>query len=448
METIFSLVTKKTNQNVAIIRISGDDCYLKLQKIFGKEFKRDNFKIEYINFFYEKKFVDNLIALKFSNPKSFTGEDLVELQFHGSIYLIEKITRILISLGIRQANPGEFSLRSVLNGKMNITQAISINQIIKSESKQMFDASQENLNNKSSKEMRKLREEILSLLAIIQVSIDYPDVKDVKKYSTPEIIKVLEDIKDDLGKVIINSKGLQYLEEGFVISIIGIPNSGKSTTFNELIKFERSIVTDIPGTTRDIIDSTIFLNDYKLIIKDTAGIRETKSIVEKQGIKKVQKAINDSSLIIVLITPEVDFSIQEKELSGLLNDKKNVIFILNKFDKLDSKSKENVSEKIRGFISAKNKDILDLKNIIIEEIEKGFDLNYKNSSLTTKLEIINFEEINKTIKGIILNLKKGFTLDVLTYEIELILKKMDIMLGEEFSEDYFEKIFKNFCLGK
>lgn len=444
METIFSLVTKEISQNVAIIRISGDETFKLLRKIFGTNFKEGGNEIEFRKMNYKGEFVDEVLLLKFKSPNSFTGEDVVEIQFHGSIFLVEKISSIIKENGIRQANPGEFTMRAVMNGKLNLSQANSINQLIKSNSRQLAKASSNNLNLGLSKKIKSFQEKFLNLLSVLQISIDYPEVTDIKKYSKKEVMNILKKLRNEFSKIIEDSEKIQIIDEGISLLLIGVPNSGKSTLFNKILNKERSIVSNLEGTTRDVIDAQILVSGVKFNIKDTAGIRDAKSQVEKKGIENVYKEIENAVFLFVILTPELDIKEQIKKFDKIKGRK---VFVLNKSDlleKIDIKRNKNIDL----VISAKNDEISPLINKMSEIAKSNFDIDYKNSFLISNNELSLFKDILSSLEEVIEMISIGHTIDVITFEIEEIIKSLGKVLGIEIDSDYFISVFKNFCIGK
>ena len=312
-DTIYSLVTKEINQNVGIIRISGPRAFEVTSKLVDNFYPEKN-KVINIDIKINNKFIDNALVLSFINPNSFTGEDIVEIQTHGSMFIIKKIISELNKQGIRQSHPGEFMKQAYINGKIDLSQSEAINTLIVSENKTLTERSLSNLRGEQSEYITKTLDSLSKIVSRIQVSIDYPENTDLPEFNIKEIGKSISLLQNEIENIINDSQRLVKFSEGITISIIGIPNAGKSSLLNKLISEDRAIVSDIEGTTRDIVDSTLYIDGVKVTIKDTAGIRKkTDNAIEREGINRSINTAKESDIVLLLLDGTKDKEEQKKE---------------------------------------------------------------------------------------------------------------------------------------
>ncbi|ALV23343.1 hypothetical protein ASO20_01590 [Mycoplasma sp. (ex Biomphalaria glabrata)] len=314
LEKIISLSSAPFKGAIAIIRMSGDDCINTFQYFFSNKEKLEHGRFYYGKIINNQEIVDEVIALIYKKPNSFTGEEMVEINCHGSLYVVDQIISLFIQNGFRQANKGEFTLRAFLNNKINLIQAESINDLVNSRNEISRKISINNLVNRADNKIKIIKEKILNLITDIEVKIDYPEYYDI-------IEKLHEELKNNLLIIIkelqvIESKSIlsQPLLNGIKTAIIGKPNVGKSSLLNCLIKEDKAIVSHIPGTTRDYVEGEVLINDILLKIIDTAGIRKTKNLLEKQGIERSIKIAQHADIVIFLIDSELEkISSEEKK---------------------------------------------------------------------------------------------------------------------------------------
>lgn len=441
--TIVAVATPKINSAISIIRVSGPQAYEIVSKLCKKQIekKSNSFSKEYI---YENNdIVDEIILLKYMAPKSFTGEDLLELNCHGGVLVTNKVLQLIINLGARHADAGEFTKRAFLNNKLTLRQANSINNLIFSKTESSLNLSSKGIINKNNSFFNDIKEKLFMLIGKIEVNIDYPEYDDVEQIAINDYYIVVNDTLKQLEEIVKNYQKISYLYKGINVAIVGKPNVGKSSLLNVLLNQERAIVSNIKGTTRDIISESISLNGLLLNFIDTAGIRKSKNIVESLGIQKTYEYLQDADLILFLIDSSKKMDKTEKEILEKIKNK-NYILVKNKTDLLYDANSEIDGVKI----STINKDI---KNLIVE-LDKKFSSN--NFDLALNLQICSENELNAVkemiaiLKKSLINAKNNFPIDVLVLDVTEVYNKICTILGETKDLDLIDKMFKNFCLGK
>ncbi|MGH1411523.1 MAG: tRNA uridine-5-carboxymethylaminomethyl(34) synthesis GTPase MnmE [Mycoplasma sp.] len=442
LEKIISLSSAPFKGAIAIIRMSGDDCISAFQSLFSNKEKLEHGRFYYGKIINNQEIIDEVIALIYKKPNSFTGEEMVEINCHGSLYVVDQIISLFIQNGFRQANKGEFTLRAFLNNKINLIQAESINDLVNSRNEISRKISINNLVNKADNKIKIIKEKILNLITDIEVKIDYPEYYDI-------IEKLHEELKNNLLIIIkelqvIESKSIlsQPLLNGIKTAIIGKPNVGKSSLLNCLIKEDKAIVSHIPGTTRDYVEGEVLINDILLKIIDTAGIRKTKNLLEKQGIERSIKIAQHADIVIFLIDSELEkISSEEKKIISNI-DKNKIIFVRNKKDLLSVREDFNTP-----FISTKNNDIEELVNILVKKF-KNFQINSSDLVLTNVRQISYIKSLSKSLKLINKMLDEKQNLELISLELQKTLLFINELLGEDYSEEIITNLFKNYCLGK
>lgn len=442
MKTIYSLVTKPINQNVAIIRISGPESFDFIKSIFP-DFSFNKNTITHKKLFNKKEFIDEVLILTFVAPDSFTGEDVIEIQSHGSMFVVNKILTMLSDFGLKQSDPGEFMKQAYTNNKIDLTQSEAINTLILTNNQTLANKSSLNLNGLQSSFIKESLNKIEKIIANIQVTIDYPENQDLPKYNLKQINKDIKNLKKNLDNIIYDSSRLIKYSKGIVISLVGLPNVGKSTLLNSILKEDRAIVSDIEGTTRDIVESSVYINGVKITLQDTAGIRkETDDKIEKIGISKSIEAINNSDIILFLIDGTKPIDKQRKIFKDILSNNKDKV--IEVFTKSDLKKNKGLS------ISATEGDInnlLDSINKFIKDFVFDIDKN-NNALLITQNQINKFNEVSNSLKIVSKGIENNETIDLIAFELENSMKILAYMLGKEINQEYILNLFSNFCVGK
>ena len=446
-DTICAISTAVGIGAISIIRTSGTESIDILNKISDKDLKKlDSHTINYGHIIYNNEIIDEVMVSVLKAPKTYTKEDIIEINCHGSIATTNKILELLIENGARIAEPGEFTKRAFLNGRIDLIEAESIMDLIESKTENSRKLAISGIEGKISKLIKDIIDKLIKLNANIEVNIDYPEYEDVEIVTKKEIEDISKYINVELSKLLSESENGKIIREGINTIILGRPNVGKSSILNKLINEDKAIVTDIAGTTRDIVEGQIRVNGVLLNIIDTAGIRNTDDIVEKIGVEKSLGLIDNSDLIILVFNNNEELSKEDLDLLNKTKDKKRIIVV----NKIDLQTKIDFdkfgSEKILK-ISALD-DIDELKN----EISDIFKLNELNNKDFTYLS--NSRQISLVKKAIHVAenlsnaLKENVPIDILEIDIKEICEILNEIIGESYNDKLIDTLFSNFCLGK
>ena len=455
MSTIAAISTAPGNAGIGIIRLSGDDCFKILQKIFKPKNKGEikGYTIKYGNIVKNEndEIIDEVLVSYFVAPKSYTKENMCEINSHGGIVVENQILEECLKNGAVLAEPGEFTKRAFMNGRIDLSQAEAVIDIINSKTEKEMMVAQRHLEGSLSKKIKDIQGEILNLMADIEASIDYPEY-DIEETTNKKINDTLNSVEEKLLKLKNRFENGKILKEGIKTAIIGKPNVGKSSLLNLILGENRAIVSDIEGTTRDTIEEYINIKGIPLKIVDTAGIRKTNDEVEKIGVERSINNISDAELIIALFDDSRTFDDQDQKILDLIEGKKTIILI-NKIDLGKNLIKEN--EKLKKFknniieFSTINETGLDKLYNKIEELFKLNELDCENTEIITnnrhKQQILYaLEDVAKGRES----LETHMPVDITAICLKDILEKLAEITGENVSEDIINEIFKKFCLGK
>lgn len=447
-DTIAAISTPLATGAISIIRMSGLESIEIANKIFkGKDLtKVADHTINYGHIYDGDELIDEVMVSVMYGPNSYTAENIVEINAHGSIASAKKILNLLLKNGCRLANPGEFTERAFLNGRIDLLEAESVMDIIDAKSEKSLSIAVNKLSGSTSNKIKDIRKKITEIETNIEVNIDFPEYDDIEILSNEIIKPKLIDIKKELNTLLNNSRDSRIINEGIDTVIIGKPNVGKSSLLNSLLEEEKAIVTDIPGTTRDIVEGKIDINGVRLNLIDTAGIRDTDDVVESLGVKKSLELINKASLIIYVMNYNTEISKEEKSILERIKNK-NYIIIVNKID-LEKNIDDSNLKNVIYMSTIKNVGIEELKNKINEmyELDKIDikDFNYVSSAKNISLIEKSIESINKSINAI----NDGMPIDIVEIEINFASEYLGDILGINYKEDLFNQLFSNFCLGK
>ena len=435
-ETIVALATPPLKSALAVIRLSGDDCFFVTSKCFSKDISSIKERKILHGFIVDgERKIDEVVLLTYSNPNSFTGEDSVEIMCHGSMLIASEIINLLIKNGARQATNGEFSSRAFLNGKIDLIQAEAINDIINATTMEAKDLSMYALDGKTSNLFRPIKDKIGEILASIEVNIDYPEYEDIEEVSRSLVIKTCEDIISSLKDLISLGEQNRIYKEGLNLVLVGKPNVGKSSLLNVLLKEEKAIVTDIAGTTRDVVEGEINLFGVPTRLYDTAGFHESNDLIESIGINKTRETIAKADLVIYL----EDETGVDPELFELVKRQKYIL-VRNKADLVSKKNPNEV------YISALNNDIEPLLNKIKEVLE--LDKVSIAPSFNNARQLGLLKQMVESLKLAIKDTNEGQPIDLISVSIMSAYNLALALLGEGNKNDLTDEIFSRFCVGK
>ena len=439
-ETIVALATPPLRSALAIVRLSGDDCFFIVSKFFTKDVTKVEKNTIYHGFIKdEEELIDEVVLLAYKGPRSFTGEDSVEIMCHGSPLIFNRIIKVALKNGARLATNGEYSSRAYAHGKLNLMQAESINDLINAETEESKKLSLMALKGDTAKLIDPLKKSLGDILSLIEVNIDYPEYLDIEEANNEKIVEICKENIKYIKKLIKDGVKGNIIKDGINVAIVGKPNVGKSSILNALLNENKAIVTDVKGTTRDIVEGKINLNGVLINLFDTAGIRESSDEVESIGIKKSISKLRDSDIVLCVFDSQ-EYDEEDKEITKLVEGK-NTIFVYNKKDLVQN----NLDDKL--YVSALNKDVEPLKKAIIEKLGLSKE-NYDNPSIANTREIGILENIKTILERVLMDVKSEIPIDLINSELkEAYLKTLSIT-GEDNDFDIAKEIFSRFCVGK
>ena len=446
-DTICAISTALGVGAISIIRVSGSDAISKVAKLFDGKNLLDapSHTIHYGHIVSNKEVIDEVLVTVLKAPKTYTKEDIVEINSHGGISTTKKVLEILIENGIRLAEPGEFTKRAFLNGRLDLSQAEAINSLIKSRTDLERKLALNGLSGKISKKINKVRGIIVELLANIEVNIDFPEYEDALEITLENLPPKLREIKKELESLLEESNIGKIVENGIKVAIIGRPNVGKSSILNAMLKENKAIVTDIAGTTRDIVEGEVELKGIALKFIDTAGIHKTEDVVEKIGVDKSLEMMNLADLVILVLNNNEKLTEEDKELLEKIKEKTHIIFI-NKND-LPTKLELNEKEIVKG-----NTIDLDGLNELKNKIVELFDLEKINNSnlevVSSAREIGLIKEALNSINGALNNVSSALPVDMIAIDIKKAWDLLGEITGEAYQDELLDTLFSKFCLGK
>lgn len=456
-DTIAAISTSAGEGGIGIVRISGSKALEILDKIFvshrGKSvlnMKSYSMMYGYIKDKQKDEIIDEVIVSYMKAPNTYTREDIVEINCHGGVVAVRRILSLVLSNGARLAEPGEFTKRAFLNGRIDLSQAEAVIDIIRSKTDESMRLAINQAQGKLSVKIKSISDRLLNILAHIEASVDFPE-DDIEKIITNKLINDATEIEKEMDILIRNADTGKIIREGLNTIIVGKPNVGKSSLLNILLQEKRAIVTEIPGTTRDIIEEYINIKGIPIKIIDTAGIRETKDLVEKIGVEKTKEYIDRADLVIFMLDASKVIEKEDLIIMDLINDKQKIV-VINKIDAPSNLDINLIKEKFKDspiiFASVKEeKGIEEVKNNIVELVYKG-----KVSGTDVYVTNIRHQEILKKAKESIENgietLKSGLPIDCASIDFKEAYIKLGEITGDTVSDDVIDRIFSNFCIGK
>ena len=446
-DTIVAISTSVGEGAISIIRLSGHDALNIASKVFTKDLtKVDSHTIHYGFITGNNEKIDEVLVSVMKAPKTFTREDIVEINCHGGIATTNKVLEVLLENGARLAEPGEFTKRAFLNGRIDLLEAEATMDLISSKAESARKISINTLTGETSNLIKNLRSELIKIISNIEVNIDYPEYEDIEVLTNESILPDIKKFKEKLEEIIKKSEDSKVIKEGIRVGIIGRPNVGKSSLLNSLLEEEKAIVTDVPGTTRDIVEGSLIVSGIPLNIIDTAGIRKTEDTVEKIGVEKSLKIIDTSDLLIYILNNNEEITEEEKEILEKTKNKKRIIVV----NKIDLKTKLN-KKLLDSYIEISVKENIGIDKIK-DEIKRLFnigeistnDMTYLSNARSIALLKKSLNNINDAINEI----NKKNPIDIVELSLKESWNNLGEVIGETYTDELLDELFSRFCLGK
>ena len=448
-DTIAAISTALGVGAISIIRVSGNEAIEIVSKVWkGKALTlQDTHTIHYGHIVDKEEVIDEVLLSLMRAPRTFTKEDVIEINSHGGIATTNRILELLLINGCRLATPGEFTKRAFLNGRIDLIEAESVMDLISAKTDKARELAMHQLSGEVSSMIKELRQKIIEVLANIEVNIDYPEYEDIAVMTVEEANTNIDYIEKEINRILSRSETSALIKEGIKTVIIGKPNVGKSSILNKLLEEEKAIVTDIAGTTRDTVEGTISIDGILLHMIDTAGIRETKDIVESIGVKKSLALIEEADLILFVLSNDEEINEEEKEILNRLKDRAAII-IINKADLPEKEKKIDISKPVILMSAIENKGIEELRGKIkelfnLEQLETE-DYTYLSSARSIALLRKACESLSSARRGI----EEQVPIDMIEIDLKEVWSLLGEIIGETYSEELIDQLFSQFCLGK
>lgn len=440
-ETIVALATPPMKSALAVVRLSGDDCFDVVSKIFTKDIRNIDKRTALVgSIIVNGNLIDDVVLNVYKGPKSFTGEDSVEIICHGSLLIANEIIEACLSSGARLATNGEYSSRAFMHNKIDLIQAEAINDVINATTKEAKNISLMSLSGDTSNLMYPIKSRIADILSLIEVNIDFPEYEDIEQANKEMIISTVDEIHEMIEKLIQDGEKALIIKEGIKTAIVGKPNVGKSSILNALLGEDKAIVTEIAGTTRDIVEGDVNLGGITLHLLDTAGIHKASDIVENIGINKAKSSLDEAELVIVVLDSSKELDEEDKEILSLTENKKRIV-VYNKADLLTNKDINKI------YVSAKDKNLAELTSEIKRQI--GIEESaFKNPALNNTRQIGLLKKAYNSLTKAKEDAQMDMTVDLLSVSLMEAYKAVSEILGEENQTDFAKEIFSRFCVGK
>ncbi len=455
-DTIAAVATAYGEGGIGIIRISGEEALPILQEIFEFHGDTDTFtsrRMTYGKIIDKEKnqIIDEVLVVYMKGPKTYTAEDVVEINCHGSMVSLRKTLALVLRKGARLAEPGEFTKRAFLNGRLDLSQAEAVIDMIRAKTDKSFDVAVSQLEGRLSLKVEEIRQKLLDLLVDITVNIDYPD-EDIEEMTYEKLEESIVETQDMIEKLLETSSTGRMIREGIKIAIVGKPNVGKSSLMNGLLKETRAIVTDIPGTTRDTIEEVLSIRNIPVYLVDTAGIRETSDKVEKMGIEKSKEAFNQADFILFLLDGSRPLEEEDLQIMEFLKERKSLVLI-NKRDLGEAISIEEISAKLPAsqVIEAsllKGQGITEIEDAV-EDLVYGGEIVQKESMMVNNVRHIELlQQAVKSLTDALHMSERREALDFIEVDVKNAYERLGEIIGETVSDDIINEVFARFCLGK
>lgn len=453
MSTIAAISTAQGQGGIGVIRVSGEQAFTIVDKIFksvsGKKIMEiKGYTALFGHIYNNEEVLDEAVVLKYVAPKSFTGENVVEISCHGGMYITKEVLNAVIMAGASLAEPGEFTKRAYLNGKMDLTEAESVMDIISAKSKSAARAALFVKDGALFKKSQQVKQLILDKAAHLSAWADYPE-EDIPEVSEDSIMEAIEESISILEKLLSTYDMGQVVKEGIDTVIAGRPNAGKSTLMNLLVGREKSIVTNIAGTTRDVVEDTVLVGNVMLKLSDTAGIRDTDNEIEKIGVQKTFDKINGAGLVIALFDNNEELNSEDIDLINKIKDMP-CIAVINKIDLEDKVDKKYITDNIENvvYISAKQQDNIDELKNMIEKIAGTEDFDPSAGIIANERQRNAIRNAVNSLYEAKESLAMGMTMDAITVSLQETIDYLLELTGEKAGEEIVDSVFHNFCVGK
>lgn len=455
-DTIAAISTPPGEGAISIVRMSGEEAVSIAQKVFsGKDLTQaKSHTINYGHIVDPKTHeeIDEVLVSLMLAPKTFTREDVVEINCHGGIVATNRILQLLLINGARLAEPGEFTKRAFLHGRIDLTQAESVMDLIRAKTDRSMKIALNQLDGNLSHLIDSLRKDILDVLAQVEVNIDYPEYDDVEEMTTKLLKEKAIEIKQRIEQLLKTASQGKIMREGLATALVGRPNVGKSSLLNHLLHEDKAIVTDVAGTTRDVIEEYVNVSGVPLKLIDTAGIRETDDKVEKIGVERSKKAIEQSDLVLLVLNAAESLTKEDLELIRLTNDKKRII-ILNKTDleeKLDRKELAKISENAPVYATSilKNEGVEALEEAISKLFFNGIENSQSTVMVTNARHIALLKKAQNSLDSVLEGISSGMPVDLVQIDMTEAWNLLGEITGESYEDELLDQLFSQFCLGK
>lgn len=453
MSTIAAISTAQGQGGIGVIRVSGEDSFTIVDKIFksvsGKKIMDiKGYTALFGHIYNNEEVLDEAVVLKYVAPKSFTGENVVEISCHGGMYITKEVLNAVIMSGASLAEPGEFTKRAYLNGKMDLTEAESVMDIISAKSKSAARAALFVKDGALFKKSQQVKQLLLDKAAHLSAWADYPE-EDISEVTEDSIMEAIEESISILEKLLSTYDMGQVVKEGIETVIVGRPNAGKSTLMNLLVGREKSIVTNIAGTTRDVVEDTVLVGNVMLKLSDTAGIRDTDNEIEKIGVQKTFDKINGAGLVIALFDNNEELNSEDIDLINKIKDMP-CIAVINKIDLEDKVDKKYITNNIENvvYISAKQQDNIDELKNMIEKIAGTEDFDPSAGIVANERQKNAIRNAVNSLYEAKESLAMGMTMDAITVSLQETIDYLLELTGEKAGEEIVDSVFHNFCVGK
>ena len=441
-DIIVAIATSRLEAAISMIRVSGPDCIAFVQKFFtGKIIEKPSHTINYGYIIDDGKRIDEVLVNIYRGTRTFTGEEMVEINCHGGVYITSRVLEVCIKNGARMAERGEFSKRAFLNGRIDLSQAEAISDIITAKNSYATDLALKGISGSISGFIEDLKEDLIQIITQIEVNIDYPEYDDVEELTASSLLPRSANLLTKMNKILDDSKNIKLVKEGTKTVIIGRPNVGKSSLLNALLREDKAIVTNIAGTTRDIVEGSISIDGVVLNMIDTAGIRETDDIIESMGVEKSKELIHQADLVLLVIDGSQSLSSEDMQLLELTEDATRII-VLNKADQGTKVDLDGI------VISAKDNQISTLTEEIKKMFELGKIIDNNDHILTNARQTMLLQRASQALKQAVEAMEMMIPTDLIVTDLYECWNNLKEILGEKAKEDLLDELFKRFCIGK